>query len=516
MFFIFCFVFYFCFWNLFTLLILNQLIAIWLYLRYNKRRHRFLKHRSMSRVTSVYGRTSGSSSLSRRNQQSTDFFPLLSSKEIALCLQSCNINVTEENISKPTSQFTQHLFIDLIPPEFLSTTLNKKLEKFQKRNKLSDNDYFNEISQSLPIIALQRELYDFMRTCGITDFNFMDVYKPETYRLSRILSAVVNFARFKYERSNDYQDLIDISEEYLVKRNQLIDESQNLMTEIEMLTNKHTNAQEKINEINEYQSKIQKDLKELKSVQDKLSQEHLNYKTRRNELINQIQLENENIIHATQENDSVKNLIAKIDLKNPENTKNEINDYRQNLANLKIKLTNLDDKERKIQITIDSMKYIENDIKILINLINSIKNDLKTSKEQQSKLIAYNEVKDFKNNELLNLNRKIQQVQQQIDNVNSKISRYSKQRQEKVESHTNKMKELQNNYSRLMVEKKLKDKDLGNKKTRLEDLDTQIKKLINEFDEELNDSDYQIKLLWQHIEIYMKKMSAELGQAAFV
>ncbi|GMM37688.1 kinetochore-associated Ndc80 complex subunit [Saccharomycopsis crataegensis] len=472
----------------------------------------------MSRSTSNFGRSIGSSSSSihrrNQNQHANDFFPLLSFKEIAVCLESCNINVTEENLSRPTSQFTQHLFNDLIPPEFLSTKLNKKLEKFREQTNLGDE--FNDVSQSLPIIALQRELYEFMKVCGISDFNFLDIYKPDSYRLSRILSAIVNFARFKYERSNDYQELIDVSEQFLIKRNQLIDENTQLMRNIETIENKHQNkSKEKISEINDYQAKIQRDLKELKSIQDKLSQEHLNYKQKRNELIGEIELQNENIINTTRENDEIDALINKIDLKNPENTKNEINDLKKELANLKIKLTNIEDKDRKIQVTIDSIKLIGNDIESLINLKKNIKNELRTSNEQQLKLTKYNDAKDYKNSELINLNKKIQQVQQQIDNVNEKIARYSNQRQEKMIKNTDKMKALQEEYTKLMLEKKNKDKEVNEKHAKLRELTLKTKKLVDDFEEELNDTQYQVRLLWQHIEVYMKKMEMELAHNVF-
>ena len=355
-----------------------------------------------------------------------------------------------------------------------------------------------------------------MKVCGISDFTLLDIYKPDSYRLSRILSAIVNFARFKYERSNDYQELIDVSEHFLIKRNQLIDENTQLMRNIETIENKHQNkSKEKISEINDYQAKIQRDLKELKSIQDKLSQEHLNYKQKRNELIGEIELQNENIINTTRENDEIDALINKIDLKNPENTKNEINHLKQELANLKIKLTNIEDKDRKIQVTIDSIKLIGNDIESLINLKKNIKNELRTSNEQQLKLTKYNDAKDYKNSELINLNKKIQQVQQQIENVNEKIARYSNQRQEKMIKNTDKMKALQEEYTKLMLEKKNKDKEVNEKHAKLRELTLKTKKLVDDFEEELNDTQYQVRLLWQHIEVYMKKMEMELAHNVF-
>lgn len=449
----------------------------------------------------------------RYQQHSDDFFPILSSQEIAVCLQSCNINVTEENLAKPTALFTQHLFVDLIPPEFLSTTLDRKLERFQEQSASSeDGDTLGDVALSLPMIALQKELYEFMKVCGINDFNFLDIHKPDAFRLRRILSAVVNFARFKYERSNDYQELIDISEAQLIKRNKLIDANQQLASEITFLQNKHGDAKEKIAEINEYQSKIQRDLKELKSIQDRLSQEHSDYKQKRNELIAELEQQNENIINTTKENEDMNQLLAKIDVKNPENTKNEINSLKQELADLRIQLTGLDEKSRRLQITIDTIKLVGNDVESLLNLVNTIKTDMKASKEHEMKLSKYNDANDYKNSELQNLDKKIQQLQQQIDNVNEKITRYSNQRQERNEKNMEKMEALQQQYNTLMNEKKEKDKLLNEKTMRLSELEHKIKAIVSEYEEEMSETQYEIRMLWLHIELYMKKMSSQLRQ----
>jgi hypothetical protein len=43
-----------------------------------------------------------------------------------------------------------------------------------------------------------------MQTIGIHDFSMTDVQKPEPLRLKRILSALINFARFREARIGDY------------------------------------------------------------------------------------------------------------------------------------------------------------------------------------------------------------------------------------------------------------------------------------------------------------------------
>jgi len=44
-----------------------------------------------------------------------------------------------------------------------------------------------------------------MHTVGITDFNMKDITKPATERLRKILSAVINFAKFREEQLSEFE-----------------------------------------------------------------------------------------------------------------------------------------------------------------------------------------------------------------------------------------------------------------------------------------------------------------------
>lgn len=458
-------------------------------------------------------RFSGSSSIRRQQQQQqqNDFFPILSIKEITVCLQSCNINISEENLVRPNSNFTQHLFYELIVNEFLSSNINKKLEKIKQESEETSDEF----SGSLNVILLQNELFKFIKVCGINDFNFMDIYKPDSLRLNRILSGIVNFARFKYERFNDYKDLINISEAQLIKRNEIIDKNINLQKKIDFMkketSDNDNNSNNKINEINEYQNKIQKDLKNLKIVQDKLSKEHLNYKTLKNELIEKIQLKNEDIINNSKNLEDLKSLISQIDLNNLNVVKDEISLKRVEINDLKLKISSNEDQIKKFETNVNSIQLVLNDIDTLTQLLNNIKNDLKSYNEQKLKLVKYLDLKDFKTSELVTLNKKIQQFEIQINNINDKIKRFQVQRNEKAANNNTKLQDLQNQYNQLMNEKNMNDKLLMEKNSKIQSLDTEINSLTESYQNELNDTNLQIKILFNHIDNYMTRVSNELG-----
>lgn len=56
---------------------------------------------------------------------------------------------------------------------------------------------------------------------GIDDFSFKDLIRPEGPRLRIILSAVINFAKFREEQLGVFEDFNRKSDELVEQRNKL-------------------------------------------------------------------------------------------------------------------------------------------------------------------------------------------------------------------------------------------------------------------------------------------------------
>ena len=51
------------------------------------------------------------------------------------------------------------------------------------------------------------DILRFFSTCGINDFVLTDIARPDGYRIRRILSAVINFIRFREDQSPKFDHL---------------------------------------------------------------------------------------------------------------------------------------------------------------------------------------------------------------------------------------------------------------------------------------------------------------------
>lgn len=64
-------------------------------------------------------------------------------------------------------------------------------------NDNQENDKTKDTFLALQLLTLHRYLAIFFSTCGINDFVLTDIARPDGYRIRRILSAVINFIRFR-------------------------------------------------------------------------------------------------------------------------------------------------------------------------------------------------------------------------------------------------------------------------------------------------------------------------------
>lgn len=75
--------------------------------------------------------------------------------------------------------------------------------------------------ESMGTVAFLRALSKLMRASGVMDFSLKDVFKPEASRVQRMLSAIINFAKFREEKVADYDELIDASDSLASRREEL-------------------------------------------------------------------------------------------------------------------------------------------------------------------------------------------------------------------------------------------------------------------------------------------------------
>lgn len=487
----------------------------------------------MSRPSSIY-RPGNSSLTSRRIHHviPQDLFPLLDFKEISICLQSCDFIANEELVSRPTSQYIKTLLEQLLDSFMglsadningmvrnvnkndlsMTKTQDAQMEEEPENggSQIEDDD---DITSSVRLILLHRGAYEFFLICGVNDFTLMDIMRPEPQRIRRILSAVVNYARFREENSVECEKLVSISEGNLEKLKVVQNENSRLSNKINDLKYKieanetdEGNKKATLKQITSYNSKLENELKRLKKNQEILTLEHSKYKDEKRRLIEKLEDHNYLIMESNKELDKLKSYL----LSNPEILTKIIEDLKTNLSEYQTNLADLESKNKNMTISIESFQLVEQELKNLFRILEEVLNDLTKEETSLDKLNKYQEFKEQQNLTLNDLNRQIQQVTRQLNNTEEKIKRLRHQSSERSEASKQKLISLKDGYDTLVKERKVKEQELNKKKDFISELETKMNGERSNFQIELRNAELAVAKLNSHVKLYLTEMNKKV------
>lgn len=487
----------------------------------------------MSRPSSIY-RPGNSSLTSRRIHHviPQDLFPLLDFKEISICLQSCDFIANEELVSRPTSQYIKTLLEQLLDSFMglsadningmvrnvnkndlsMTKTQDAQMEEEPENggSQIEDDD---DITSSVRLILLHRGAYEFFLICGVNDFTLVDIMRPEPQRIRRILSAVVNYARFREENSVECEKLVSISEGNLEKLKVVQNENSRLSNKINDLKYKieanetdEGNKKATLKQITTYNSKLENELKKLKKNQEILTLEHSKYKDEKRRLIEKLEDHNYLIMESNKELDKLKSYL----LSNPEILTKIIEDLKANLSEYQTNLADLESKNKNMTISIESFQLVEQELKNLFRILEEVLNDLTKEETSLDKLNKYQEFKEQQNLTLNDLNRQIQQVTRQLNNTEEKIKRLRHQSSERSEASKQKLISLKDGYDTLVKERKVKEQELNKKKDFISELETKMNGERSNFQIELRNAELAVAKLNSHVKLYLTEMNKKV------
>ncbi|KAF9958697.1 kinetochore-associated Ndc80 complex subunit nuf2 [Modicella reniformis] len=124
-------------------------------------------------------------------------FPILKHQAIISCLADLSVSWTEEDLTRPSPQK-----VLLVYETFLEVAMGRQRDdcSLEDVQNMGITLYPEFTVDSIRFYAFLHQLSNMMYELGVTDFTSRDVTKPEPERVRRLLSAVINFAKFKEDR----------------------------------------------------------------------------------------------------------------------------------------------------------------------------------------------------------------------------------------------------------------------------------------------------------------------------
>lgn len=163
-------------------------------------------------------------------------FPVLKNSDILQCMSEVGIEVSKTELTEPQrhKDKVRKVFWHLLDyccgvteEEFQGKT-PKGLSEVVPENERELHDDFVDI-------LFFKEMRQFMKTCGITDFSWKDLHYPTAKRLRCQLSAIINMAKFREEQLGLYEQLNEPRTELLEVLEKLHTENEELRGQLEQV-----------------------------------------------------------------------------------------------------------------------------------------------------------------------------------------------------------------------------------------------------------------------------------------
>lgn len=445
-----------------------------------------------------------------------DVFPLLELSELVACLQSCDFSLaTEENISRPTSEYVITLYKQIIdsfmgisPDSLLST------DNAFDTHGATDQQQGTVYGETVKVLALNKICFKFFQDIGVSDFNMMDLYKPDFTRTRRLLSAVVNYARFREERMFDCDKFMSKTE-YLLNQLRLKFDDYNYMKQ--QITGQEQEldlkAGETVESVTEENRHLEQQIVKLRDLQESLNIDYDSYKTSKQAFLQILEKLGYELIELEFERNKLEKH-SKTDL---EELNGNIKRLSELLTSQRESLNTLEEKQRKLRTSLFTFQELTKEFYDILQLIST---DLQESHLREAGLL------DMRH-QLLQTENKLQNVlsegimvkmnilESQLDTHRKKLASLEEEMKSTEKNNKETLLSLQKQYTEEIMPN-LQAAEEKVEKEYLTDVihgyEQQMNDLKIEFQKEADAIDLEYSVLSAHINRYMDTMLKAINE----
>lgn len=448
---------------------------------------------------------------------SFDIFPLLDILELATCLQSCDFSLaTEDNIARPTSQFVITLYKQIIDsfmgisPEYLPGNGKGKLGE-------SGAAYDEEFgsSENLQVLVLNKICYRFFQNIGVADFSLTDLYRPDAQRTKRLLSAVVNYARFREERMFDCNKFISETETLLGQLRSRFDDYNLLQQQIKRYEDEEQKIKglvpqdngDELQALEENNRNIEVQLKKLTQLQETLSIDYNGYKEEKQKLLKELEALGFQIV----ELDSQREKLKRYSESNMDELENSIDELQRSLDSKREKLATLEARQRNFHAASQTFHRVTEEVYEVLQILST---KIRDSHREEENLIDFKQQLLMRRDKLRNvLNSgvmvKLAILDEQIESQKAKLASFYQSSKASHEDNADQISKLQEKYTEEIVPK-IQETEIHIEQNlivgQVKKLEEDMRKLTIDFQREVDQIDIEYSLLANHMNKYMTIM----------
>ena len=398
------------------------------------------------------------------NHSAQRLTPQQKDQEIIACLRELEgLSFSLEDLRKPTPPKVQHLYEYIV-----DTLMGMRRESVEAlvRAAGAEQEFPQAQYDAALLMTFYRSLTQLMTECGVSDFTFNDLLKPDADRLRVNLSSVINFLRFRGERWDLVDKYFQKGEQTKKRIEELYFQNDDLAAKIEHLRDQRKREEPAIKEAQTKNKNLTLELRRLGKIQGDVINEYQVLKDEKQKLKDTLSDKQYNIEVLRRDCGKLQPYIVD----SPEKLHQTINDLNNTLAAERAELDTTERQVRALNTSADSFAIVEQDVNSCIKLMEDCENELSKEEESIRKSNRHEEILHQKEAEVREHDRKEDRVKRLITNAKEKLEKARTQAAEKRASARKEMEKLAAEYETLS-----KERDATNKENDRTNLDIERK-----------------------------------------
>lgn len=380
-------------------------------------------------------------------------FPMLKTPDIVMCLQEgLGIRIPESDLQKPSAAMIMRLY-ENIADQLTGLQYGKYKGIYEDPERLQSTieetmDHPELHQDSLPMVVFYHGLAKLMEDVMVPEFSLNDLIRPEPGRTRMILSALINFARFREEKLVLFGELSKKSEEYNATRNELLEKNSVMTDDINAIRLQRTEEQPEVDHLKKIVDQLSTELKQLKAAGDGVNSEVARLKQEKSEL--QKNVENSEILLTHTKQDIVR--LRSLIVKNPEQLKQTIHDLGVSVSQTRASMEEKESVAREMESKTKQLAEVENDLAECIKTLEECEKEYKKLQDAEQLVAKQKDALARKQAELREASLKEQSLRRQQANVEDKLQRMQSQLLSKQDSMESRLNDLREEWKKVGAE----------------------------------------------------------------
>ncbi|KIW01854.1 uncharacterized protein PV09_06703 [Verruconis gallopava] len=438
----------------------------------------------------------------RKQQEPEDAF-MMPDSELALCITEIGIPCTVDDLRRPNPQHVQKIFeyfayiLMNITRDVVSPAMRAAAEEIVGPD--ADRLYSADTRDLMGFFVMLRKL---LMECSIDDFTFADLYRPTYGRVTKILSYIINFVRWRESQTSIIDKHFDEAERTKLRVQQLYAEKENLEARLAQLQRERAGVEKANREKEQQFAELKPNLKNLIEKKDRL-QDEWNRCQQDLDRLKQAYEEKATALDGLREE---ANRLKPYTLQKLETLEANLRELNATLAAERSQIDFLDRRTRALQTSSDSFATVASDVQSLHRLLSDLASDLQKEEEEASKAARHRDALSERANSVEDVERQERMMQKQLESITARTEKMRRNADQKSEEAKARMEELRGVIAELLKEKQETSRQVERRKVRIEQLEKKMADLKEQIELEVQAAKEEYVKMESHIRLYINEM----------